>query len=357
MAEAKKEFKLDQTKSYFKVEGKVVGMDREGTYREGEVEQGKNEGKTWRSIRFGVQTSEENTIYVELFGMEQDFIYPWSQKAKKSQKIAFEKRNNPPSGYHVIGVNIGLENDEKGKQVRKSLVELDAVEYIHSVLTNGESIQVTGKVEYGEYENKKGDKVPQTRFIIGSIFTTKEEINFDAEDYKEVCVFDQEFVYVDSEYEEEDGKRYVTARVIGYADKWQDVTLVIDADKSEGLKKLSDNFGKLKFGKLIKVIGKPVNRVDMVEVEVEDDEGDEWGGEEVEGYNRSSVKSYTNELQILKVDKAWTSDNKDKTYTEDDFIADDLIEDGELDEEQDPFGDDDDDDDDGDDDNTFPFDE
>lgn len=346
----KKEFKT-QTKSYFKVEGKVTGIDRENAYREDDVGEGKKSaGKSYRSIRFGVQTSLENTIYVELFGMEQDWVYPYSSKAKASKKIAFDQRNNPPSGYHIIGINMGLEKDDKGKQVRKSMVEYDAVEYIHSILTNGESVQITGKVEYGEYENKQGEMVQQTRFVIGSIFVMDKEIDFEAEDFKEVSVFDQEFVYVDSEFDKESGKRFVTARVIGYADKFQDVTLVVEASKSEGLKKLSDKIGKLKFGDFLKVIGKAVNRVDLVEApEIED--GDDWGGEDVDGYNRDSVKSYTNELQITKVDPA---SFKAKMYKEEDFIVDDLIDDGDIENEDNPFSDDNDDDNFGDDD--LPFD-
>ncbi len=58
---------LEQTKGKFKLVGKVVGINNENAYREGITKNG--EGSPFKSLAFFVQTSKENRVRVELFGI------------------------------------------------------------------------------------------------------------------------------------------------------------------------------------------------------------------------------------------------------------------------------------------------
>jgi len=78
---------LRETKGVFKLIGKVTRIDRDGAYREGVLEKGKNEGKPYRSLRFGVQTSPVNEVIINAFDSRPDEVLLWnSEKKKKDEK-------------------------------------------------------------------------------------------------------------------------------------------------------------------------------------------------------------------------------------------------------------------------------
>jgi hypothetical protein len=311
---SKKEFKLQQTKGQFKLVGQVVGLTRENAYREGIIENGQNEGKQYRSIRFGVKTSPTNQINVELFGMERDFIYPYNTKEKKSIQIPFNERDNLPPSYHIIGVNCSLKKDEKGKLVRESLVEYDAVKYIYDHLNDGDSVYISGELQFGTYENQKGETVNQTRYVIKTINLQNQPVNFEDEQFAEVASFEQEIVVTDTTLDKETKKVFVNAYVIGYGDKFEPAQFVVDGNT---LPKLATNVAKkFKFGDFVKVAGKCLNCVELVETN--DQLEDEWGGEKPKGFN-SAIKNYTTELRITYVDP---DTYEPKKYKESDFVKD-----------------------------------
>ena len=91
MAKEKKEKILEQTISTFRAVGIVTGVDRDNFYNTGIVENGKNQGKEYRSLRFGVRTSPNQTIYVQMFGMEPDNVYVYDNKEKKGEQVPYEE--------------------------------------------------------------------------------------------------------------------------------------------------------------------------------------------------------------------------------------------------------------------------
>jgi hypothetical protein len=343
-----KKVELKQTKGQFKAVGIVNRISNDNAYREGEIEQGRYEGREYRSIRFGVKTSETNELFVEMFGMELDDAYIYKPATKKdkekgkkgtTKKIAFDERDEVPEGYSIIGITVGLERDEKNKQVRQNLVNYDAVEYVFENLEDGDSVFVSGDIEYSEYEGKK-----QTKYVIKNISKTKDEVNFDDEKFDEMTSFEQEIVFVDASMDKEEGKLIVIGRVINYGGTYMDIPFVINEEKYP---KLVKNFKKrLKFGDFIKVFGNCVNRAEKVETEIDEDEDDWGGGGKPKGFG-GTVTHRTTEMEIIDVDSATFEAGK---YEEDDFVkAKNLLVDDEEDEDEDsenPFAEDEDDSDD-----------
>src|SRR5690242_15306826 len=72
-----------QTKSYFKIEGKVTRIDKDKAFVEDEGKSGKREGDTYRSLKFGVKSSETNELTVEMFDYEPEQVFVWNSKARE----------------------------------------------------------------------------------------------------------------------------------------------------------------------------------------------------------------------------------------------------------------------------------
>ena len=85
MAE-KVEHTLAQTKGTFDLVGRVVNIDRENAYQEKTMDKGKNKGKSYRTLRFGIKTSESNIIQVSMFSFLPDDVYLWDSVNKKGGK-------------------------------------------------------------------------------------------------------------------------------------------------------------------------------------------------------------------------------------------------------------------------------
>ena len=169
---AKNDYRLEETKGKFKIVGRVTGIGNENAYREGFT---KKDEKPYKSLSFFVETSKENRVKVELFGMERDVVYAYSQKDKKSKAINWENRHDNHGSYKVIGINAFLEGE--GKKERKVLVEFDAIDYILEHLKDGDFVRVTGSPDYQEFETDNGEKRQSVRFNINSI-TTSTTFNF-----------------------------------------------------------------------------------------------------------------------------------------------------------------------------------
>jgi hypothetical protein len=321
------ESKLQQTKSSFKLEGIVTGLERDNAFREGVIAQGKSAGKEYRSIKFGIQTSEVNTIFVEMFGMEGDYVYPFKRgengQKGTSKKIPFADRHNPPAGYNIIGIGLGLEFDG-GKTVNQSKVEYDSVEYIREHLMNGDSVNVEGDIRFSQYENKRtGEVTNQITYTIRRLYKKNKPIDFHDEKFEEVSSFRQEIVFVSGDFNKEDGKVHVMAYTIGYKDKFSEALFTIDPKRSDSTKKLAETFlKKMKFGDWIEVFGDCINKVELSE-SAEEVEEDFWG-EKPKAFNRT-IKNYITELQIIGADGNTYEKGK---YNEEDFVVEEFVESG-----------------------------
>jgi hypothetical protein len=315
----KKDFKLEQTKGNFKLNGIIVGISKETTYIESETK----DGKPYRSLRFGVKTSPINIINVELFGSVQDYVYAYSRTEGNTQKISFDNRNDElDDTYHLIGINV--KTDANGE--RETYVDYDAVEVIYQGFNDGDNVYITGELKPNSFiSSTTGELVSNFKYIIKSISANKAPLDFESSEFKEVCSFDHEIIITDTNFNKKDNKVIVNGYAIGYADSFKQVQFVIHYDKN---KKLGDNFLKLKFGDYIKVLGVCINAPTNQPVEE-----DEWGSEIPQGYNTGG--KYINELRITAVDrdKDMQSIYKKKKYKEEDFIQEENYENGESEED------------------------
>lgn len=320
------DFRLEQTKSKFTLSGVVSRIDNENAYREGVIQKGRNQGSQYRSIRFGVKTSERNEVFVELFGMEKEKVYGYSYEKKESKSFSFDQRKNIPEEYRLIGTSLGLGRDDDGKLIRSNCVEFDAVEEIYNNIENGDSVFIVGELQFSTYTNKSGEEVEQTQHVIKNLSIQKNPIDFESDRFAEVTDFEQEIIFVDAIHDKDQGKVFVTGRTIGFADRWNDATFVIDVSSDKDLQTLGKSFlKKLKFGDFIQIYGKIINTVELVEMEEEVDTGNIFGGKsKPKSLQSYSVKNYINELQIIGVDPDTYETSK---YSEEDFFVEELVQD------------------------------
>lgn len=356
---AKKEkTELKQTKTKFKLIGKVEGIDKDHAFKQDESKQGKHQGETFRSLGFNVKTSDNNKIRVQMFSYEPEEVFLWNtekfNKAKedgktyKGVRVPYEdwlenQDDYRENGDAVLQSRIGIERDEEGKVVSKGLPTYVAIKELHSGLDNGDSITVEGNISYSTYE-KDGKINENKNFNIEKIFLRKEEIDFNDENFEELTYFEQEIVFVDAVPEKKENKVYVTGRNINYGGNWHDTQFVIDySDGNGGTKpemvKLADAIiKKVKFGDVINVFGDILNRVVVQEVEEDEDSEDifsQFGGEAKDSRAETfTSKTYERELRIKGLD-AWDK----KVYKDTDFDKkEDLLEDKKKDKELDDFG-------------------
>jgi hypothetical protein len=343
---AKQDSKLQQTKSSFKFIGKVTRIDKDGAFREETMTKGKMNGKTYRSLRFGVKTSQTNEMTTQMFSFEPEQVFMWNSEKKKADssykgdRIPFatweaQQDELREQGFAVLQSRVGLEYGEDGKLQSKGLPSFVASQEIYENLNNGDSVVVEGDIRHSSWE-KDGKVTPQTQFNITKVFKIK-DVDFDAENFEEVTYFEEEIVFVDCDIDKKEGKAFVTGRTIAYNGDFEDAQFVINFKDEEGnndagMVKLAEAFKKkFNFGDVLNIFGDAVNRVIVAEVEDEEDNDDDLlsalGGKSKPKHAQSFVsRTYIQEMQIHGVD-AWDKG----VYTEDDFVKDELLSDGKED--------------------------
>jgi hypothetical protein len=299
---------LQPTYGNFQVRGKIVGLEKENAYREGTTV----DGKEYRSIRFGVKTSEENVVYVELFGMERDEVTIAHKDDNKNRKQIHwaERFEDLPEGYRLfMPVTVGLDK-------RKDLTEYDAVEYIRKNFKDGDSVFIRGSMNYREWKEET-----QVTHSIRSIWKSKKEIDFEDEKFEETNDFEQEIIFVGKEYDKENDKLYISTYIVTNKNGdflpynftiYPNKTVKSSSGKESKLEKLAKKLAKFKFGTTIKVAGRIQNRVETVEIEVEED--DEWG------VTPPSLRAATKIISELEIQRAFPETLIEKRYKEEDFI-------------------------------------
>lgn len=333
---------LVQTKGAFKVIGKVSRIDKEHAWKEEVSTKGKREGDLYRSLKFGVKTSDNNEITVSMFDYEPTEVFMWNSEKRekdpsyKGEKFPFavweaQQDELREQGYAVLQTRVGLTYDENGKIESKGLPSFVSSQEIYNNLDNGDSVVVEGKIRYSRFKNNKDEMVEQKTYTIEKVFRIK-DVDFDVEDFEEVTYFEQEMVFVNADVDKKEGKVYVTGRIIDFTGKYHDTQMIVnfkdeDGNVDSGMVKLSEAFAnKFSFGDVIKVYGDTLNRVIVKAVE---DGGEvdlfaEFGGrakpKQAQGY---TARSYVTEMQIHGVE-GWDR----KVYKEDDFVDDSLIDDG-----------------------------
>lgn len=338
---------LKQTKNSFKFIGKVSRIDKDGAFKEEVAKKGKKEGETYRSLRFGVKTSENNEMTVQMYDFEPTEVFLWNSDKRKADKnykgtrVPFEEwveeqNELREQGFAVLQSRVGLTYNEEGKIDSQGLPSFVASKKIFDNLSNNDSVVIEGTIRYSTYKNKEDKEVPQTTFTIQKIFKLK-DVDFENEKFEEVTYFEQEMVFVSADLVKEEKKVYVTGRTIEYNKSFHDSQFVVDySDGADGenadMKKLATAFlKKFKFGDVINVFGEALNRVIVAEAEDTDEEEDEdlaslLGGKSKPKHAQSYVtRTYISEMQIQGVD-VWDK----KVYKEEDFVKDELVEEDDL---------------------------
>lgn len=337
---------LQQTKGSFKMIGKVTRIDKDGAYKEEQAQKGKKQGETYRSLRFGVQTSKTNTMTVQMYDFEPENVFLWNSDKKKADssykgdKVPFgqweaQEEMYREQGYAVLQTRVGLTYGEDGKLQSKGLPSFVASQEIYNELDNGDSVAIEGKIRFSKYTNREGKEVPQTTFTIERVFRLKDDVDFDKADFEEITYFEQELVFVDLDIDKAEGVAYLTGRTIEYNKSFNDSQFVIRFKDENG--KADDDMVKLvqaikdrvKFGDILKVRGDAVNRVIINEVEGEeetdkDDPFAVFGGKQKPKHAQTyTARTYLSEMQINGVDG-----HDEGVYTEEDFVVEELIDKG-----------------------------
>lgn len=287
---------LQQTKGYFKLAGIVSGVNRDDFFTE-KLTQSANP-KNRKSIKFAVQTSPNNKVFVTLAAMPMDKVY-FSKKAEKkgekstTKSVDWDKRHSfNEDGFSIIGTNVGLSKklNEEGKEVNdiKHLVPYDAIDHIKDNLKDGMSVFIRGSMEYSNYE---GRNIKQ--FTIGQI-SLCQPIDFQAEGFKEQSNFEQPIVFMSVEKDEQEADKYT---LIGSIVTYNNIIETDFALRGERGAKMFQNFKKrLKPYTALTVSGNLVGRVEEV---VAEDDDDGWG----EPNPMRAMSSYAKEMLITSADK------------------------------------------------------
>lgn len=270
-------FNLPQTRGSFEMAGKVTGTQRSNFYNEKETKS----GAMRRVLSFGIQTSNENTFYVDLAGMPRDKVYFFRRADKDKgiekgkKEVAWKDRLTyvAPEGYDMIGVKVGVtkKTNESGKVINdnKTLTDFDAAKEISENLHDGDNVYVRGNIEYSTYNEKH-----QIRFVPTQVSLSSKEIDFDADGFEELALFTQTIVYTGCRKSDECDEVVVDAKIVNY-NTIEDAEFFIDYKANAQNKVLADSIRKrLKPYTSFECFGPIVNQQKVEEVETENI----WGG-------------------------------------------------------------------------------
>lgn len=313
------------SKSDFSWTGIVNGLDNENAFVE---ETSKKSGLPYRRFRFGVQTSPNNTLYIELLGAVQNEIRFWNGKFKEEKQTIerpFKERLSPPNGFTISnGIGVSLWRSEDGnKLIKKMLHSYDACKEIHDNLRNGMSVNVSGSVEFNNYETQDGRTVMQHKYVLKYISLTKNPIDFETNDFKEKNDFRMNAVVNNIHQDHENHITEVSIYQIFGKGTFKCGKLVVRTSDSpdDNSTKLANALAeRLNFGDTIDFGGKCISTYLVQEI-VEENTGTDVDpfsefGEMPDSYNSNYVKGYINELRITGVDsKTWMKER----YTESQF--------------------------------------
>jgi hypothetical protein len=305
MAEIKTKHGLPETKGQFKLRGNATGLQRDNAFKPINTKS----GKKMRILNFGVETAPESTVYVTLQGMERDEVYYGKRSEVKGQKgetrkVAWADRHTPPGeGFRLMGIAVGLEKGEDGKNVTNTHAEFDAAEEVYNNLNDDTPVFVRGDIEFSSFKRDNGEVSRNKKFAIKNIYGSN-DIDFDAEDFAETSEFKQKIIFMGIEKADDknDPHFVLEAQIVTYGSIEQtDFTIRNNA--------LANQFRKvLQPYNAIDVWGKIYNKVDTDDVQ--DTPVAAWGEEDS---FKKVTKNYIRELMIVGADPESIDT---ETYTE-----------------------------------------
>lgn len=173
---------LPLTYGKFELRGIVGGCASENFCKEIKTKT----GKIMKKLRFYVQTSELNRVYVELTGMERDTVrfvhFDGATKKSTSKEVPWSTRKTfKENGFRLQGVCLGLERGQDGKNEVRYMVELDAIEYMTKYLKDDMTVFCRGSLNY----SSNGDRL-FTALNISQISLCSVANELDSESIKDV---------------------------------------------------------------------------------------------------------------------------------------------------------------------------
>jgi len=286
---------LQRTYGNFKVYGEVQGLKRNYAFNDKPTKSGYDQNQ----LKFDVKTSEDNIVTVELRGM--DFgnirITPQDREDKQTKDLDRTPKvyDNIPEDWQVMmGVNVGLEQDEDGKNIVKEKDSYDAARYIHENLNDGDVVFISGRLEVNAFTNRNEEEVIQMQHTISRIYKSNKEFDPTAEDFKETSSFDQNLIIQAVDLDKKEKKAYVQSYLVYNKDKdFVPFTFWVDGNKNA---KLAKNLSKLPFGTQMKFEG---NLLSTVSYEEQEEETDEWGFSP-SGYEKRAIKNVDKSYELTK---------------------------------------------------------
>ena len=282
---------MKQTSSSFQVRGIVTGTKSQRFYKTGTSDNGK-----WNALEFGVKIAENKIVYLTLRGFPRAEVYYYKKGengAKGTSKAVewADRKKAPGKDYKLIGINISTGKDEEGKNINETFTEFDSIEWLHDNLKDDVSVFIRGDMQFSSYVDKNGQTRRKVELVPNQISYTKDPIDFDAEDYKEMCEFENTLVFssIDKETDENDrdtGRFILSGHSIGY-NNVENVSFIIKEDCA----KLATNIKKaMRAGYAIKTFGRVevINNISTIE-----DDQDGWGETSpMERVNAPTIREY-----------------------------------------------------------------
>lgn len=326
MAKKQPEHGLKLTPGGFQIRGIVTGVKNNNFYSEKDISSSKNKV---RNVNFGVKydvardgnsidLTMGKTIYPTVQGFTRDSVY-FSRRVDdktETKQVAWAQRlefasQNPD--WRVIGVNVGLEKDEEGKNIKEYLTEFDAAKAIKDKLKDDMSVFIRGNLEFRSYTNDKGETKRFTTFAANQISLCA-DVDYEDEEFEAKHDFAQTIVYTGIEKETEadnklTGRFILSGYVIAY-NAIEPVSFIVTDSKLANLMRK-----KLKPYNSIEVFGK-IEVSHVVEEVVENSE-DEWGEPNPMANRRTNAPTKREMIVTGATPSTITTDE----YTEDSISA------------------------------------
>lgn len=248
------------------------------------------------SVNFGVKINDNKEVFMALTGYPKKEVYYYKKgengKKGDTKKVVWKDRDKSPgAGYRLIGTTISTDKDAEGNNINSTFVEYDAVNWLAKNLKDGDSVFVKGKIEFRSWTGKNGEFKKVINFVPNQISYTKNPVNFEVDDYKEMCEFENTIVFSDIEPEvDENNKKTGRFILTGYSIAYNSVestSFTIPAEQEALARNLKK---RMKPGYSIKTFGRVevINDISTVE---EEDAG--WGTvSPMERVNGSTRREY-----------------------------------------------------------------
>jgi len=298
---------LQPTYGNYTLKGKVVWKNRQHAYKDDTS----GNGNKFRVIDFGIKTEDKNIVNVKIFQTKFDEVQLQNKETKERDKrVKYgEHTGDLPEGYKLfMPVNIGLEQDEEGNNIKTQLIPYDAAKYINDNLDEGDTVFSFGSPQFRERKDREGNVYYDHEFEIRGIYGSSDD--YDSDEFQGESTFEQKVVLKDVE---KDGSKLwvnvyiVTDRKGNFVP--QNKKFYIDIEK---YKQLAKNVKALPFGTVLSTKGFIHHTVEEQEVEQQDSG---WG-EDPSGKN--SITRVHKAFEITKVDKPNKEDKG--VYSESDFV-------------------------------------